>query len=328
MKARDIMTAGAECVGENETLEAAARRLADLDVGALPICGTDDRLKGVLTDRDIVVKAIARGKDLGTTLVKSLAEGKPVTIGADDNVSEAVKTMSKHGVRRLPVIDGYRLVGMVSQADVARHATKKQAAKLLRQISEQPSNSGSGSGRGFGLGRLLPLALPIVGLGFLLRRKAGSPGVIETTTEVNVPVSTAYNQWTQFEEFPKFMSGVEEVRQLDDTRLHWVAEVGGKRREWDAKIVDQVPDSRVAWEATTGKPNGGVVTFHRLDENRTQVKVHMDYEPEGIVETVGSALGLDKGRVKVDLERFRQLIESRGSESGAWRGTIQNGQQG
>ena len=323
-KARDIMTAGAECVNEDETLLEAAKKLRTLDVGALPICGRDDRLKGMLTDRDIVTKAIALGKDVTTTLVGSLAQGKPVTIGADDSIDEAVATMSKHEVRRLPVIDGRRLIGMVSQADIARNASKQQTGKLVHAISED----GGSRRRGGGLARLVVVALPMVGA-FLAatRSRNTTPGSVEMSTEVAVPVSTAYNQWTQFEEFPRFMGGVEEVRQLDDTRLHWVADIGGKRQEWDAKIIDQVPDQRIAWQAVTGKKNGGVVTFHRIDENRTQVKVHLDYEPEGIVERVGSALGLDSGRVKFDLEKFKQLIESRGTETGAWRGEVRSGRQ-
>jgi len=324
MRARDIMTPNAECVGENETLVEAANKLASLNVGALPICGSDDRLKGMLTDRDIVVKAIAKGKDVATTLVRSLAEGKPVTIGADDSVDEAVATMSKHEVRRLPVIDGYRLVGIVSQADIARHLSKKKTGKLVEAISE----AGQGGSRRFGLsfGKLLLLALPAGAFLLLRRTGAGRAGVVEMTTEVGVPIRTAYNQWTQFEEFPQFMSGVEQVRQIDDTRLHWVAEVGGKRREWDAKIVDQVPDQRIAWQSVDGKNTGGVVTFQALGDNRTQVKVHMDYEPEGLLETVGSRLGMDTAQVKVDLEKFRQLIESRGTETGAWRGEVRGGE--
>jgi uncharacterized membrane protein len=148
---------------------------------------------------------------------------------------------------------------------------------------------------------------------------------VETSIEVNVPVETAYNQWTQFEEFPRFMDGVQEVRQLDDTRLRWTAEVGGKTEEWEAEITEQQPDERVAWKATDGKANAGVVTFHPLDENRTKIAVEIEWEPEGIVESIGQKLGADERRVEGDLERFKELIESRGTETGAWRGEVEQG---
>ena len=146
---------------------------------------------------------------------------------------------------------------------------------------------------------------------------------IEESVEVEVPVRTAYNQWTQFEEFPRFMEGVEQVRQISDTTMHWVAEIAGRRREWDAKITEQVPDQRISWCSTDGATNSGVVTFHRLGEGRTRIMVQMEYEAEGIVEKAGDALGLAKRRVTGDLERFKELIEGRGQESGAWRGTIE-----
>lgn len=133
--AREIMTPGAECVGENETLEVAARKMRDLDVGALPICGEDNRLKGVVTDRDIVIKCLAEGGDPRTTTAGSLGEGKTITIGADDSVEEAIKTMEEHRVRRLPVIDGHDLVGMVSQADIARSLSEDQVGELVKLIS-------------------------------------------------------------------------------------------------------------------------------------------------------------------------------------------------
>jgi uncharacterized membrane protein len=145
---------------------------------------------------------------------------------------------------------------------------------------------------------------------------------IVESIDVQVPVRTAYNQWTQFEEFPQFMDGVERVDQVDDTRLHWVAKVGGKTKEWDAKITEQTPDQRVAWTATAGAENAGVVTFHRIDDNQTRVTVQMDLDPEGAVENVGDALGIPERRVKADLERFKEFIESRGRETGEWRGTI------
>ena len=139
--ARDIMTAGAECANVNDTLVEAARKLRDLDVGALPICGQDDRLAGMLTDRDIVIRCIADGGDPSTVRVGDLADGKPVTIGADDSIEEALATMSKHGVRRLPVIDGHKLVGIVSQADIARNLPDDKIGDLVEAISNAPSNS-------------------------------------------------------------------------------------------------------------------------------------------------------------------------------------------
>ena len=139
--ARDIMTGNAECVSVNDTLVDAARKLRDLDVGAMPICGDDNRLKGMLTDRDIVVKCIAEGGDPSSTKVSELAEGKPVTIGADDSVEETLRTMKEYGVRRLPVIDGHDLIGIVSQADVARNLPDDKIGDLVEAISSAPSNS-------------------------------------------------------------------------------------------------------------------------------------------------------------------------------------------
>ncbi|MEU4603424.1 CBS domain-containing protein [Kribbella sp. NPDC023972] len=135
-KARDLMTAGAQCVGENETLVDAARKMRDLDVGALPICGEDNRLHGMLTDRDIVVRCVAEGGDPATATAGQFAQGKPVTIGADDSAEEALKTMAEHQVRRLPVIDGHTLVGMLSQADVAREMSDRKTGDTVSKISE------------------------------------------------------------------------------------------------------------------------------------------------------------------------------------------------
>ncbi|MFC0625563.1 CBS domain-containing protein [Kribbella deserti] len=135
--ARDLMTAGAECVGEQETLVDAARKMRDLDVGALPICGDDDRLKGVLTDRDIVVRCLADGGDPASTTAGSMGQGKPVTIGADDSIEEALATMSEHQVRRLPVIDGHKLVGMLAQADIARSMPEKLTGEVVQDVSQE-----------------------------------------------------------------------------------------------------------------------------------------------------------------------------------------------
>ena len=145
---------------------------------------------------------------------------------------------------------------------------------------------------------------------------------VEKSIEVKVPVSTAYNQWTQFESFPEFMEGVKEVRQLDDTHMHWVAEIAGKRMEWDAEISEQVPDERIAWHAVGGKGNAGAVTFHRIDDGVTKVMLQMEAQPEGLVEKAGDAVGMLDRQVKNDLERFRSFIETRGGETGAWRGEV------
>jgi uncharacterized membrane protein len=151
---------------------------------------------------------------------------------------------------------------------------------------------------------------------------------IERSVEVGVPVSTAYNQWTQFEEFPRFMAGVESVRQLDDSTLHWVAEIAGVRKEWDAKIVRQEPDREIRWMGFGEPDNEGIVTFEPLDPDRTRVNVSMGLEPEGMVEKAGEALGVVGSRVEGDLERFKDMIEERGTETGAWRGRIGTGTEG
>lgn len=145
---------------------------------------------------------------------------------------------------------------------------------------------------------------------------------IEKSIDVAVPVSTAYNQWTQFELFPEFMEGVEEVRQLDDRHIHWRASVGGNEEEWDAEITAQIPDQRIAWRSISGKENAGVVTFHPVDPDTTRVTLQIVYEPEGVMENVGDALGVVDRRAEGDLERFKEMIESRGTETGAWRGEI------
>jgi uncharacterized membrane protein len=136
---------------------------------------------------------------------------------------------------------------------------------------------------------------------------------------VDRPVTTVYNQWTQFEEFPQFMEGVERVVQLDDRRLHWVAEIAGTRREWDAEIVDQEPDRRIAWRSIDGTPNGGVVTFEP-EGDRTRVNLDLEVEPQGAIEQIGDKLGFVTKQAEGDLKRFKEFIESRGTETGAWRG--------
>ena len=145
---------------------------------------------------------------------------------------------------------------------------------------------------------------------------------VEKSIEVNVPLQTVYNQWTQFEEFPRFMDGVKEVQQLDDERLHWIAQIGGKQEEWDARITEQKPDERVAWRSEGGATNAGAVTFHRLSDDQTRVMLQLEYEPQGVVESTGDVLGFVTRRVEGDLERFKEFIEERGRETGEWRGQI------
>ena len=144
----------------------------------------------------------------------------------------------------------------------------------------------------------------------------------EDTIEVDVPVRTAYDQWTQFESFPQFMEGVESVVQQDDRTIRWTAVIAGQRKTWTAQITDQTPDVRVAWKSTDGSENAGAVLFEALGDGRTRITLKLDADPEGIVETVGANLGFLERRVKGDLEQFKQFIESRGAETGAWRGEI------
>jgi uncharacterized membrane protein len=148
---------------------------------------------------------------------------------------------------------------------------------------------------------------------------------MSTTTasvDVNRPIDVVYNQWTQFESFPEFMEGVERIEQRDDTHLHWVIKVGGITREFDATVTEQHPEERVAWKSDSGPDHAGVVTFHRLDDEKTRVTTQMDVDPEGFVENVADKLGILKARVSSDLERFKKFIESRPGETGAWRGDV------
>jgi uncharacterized membrane protein len=161
----------------------------------------------------------------------------------------------------------------------------------------------------------------------LARREGGFTGRagiqrVEETIDVERPVGTVYNQWTQFETFPQFMAGVKEVQQIDDTHVHWRAEVWGKEVEWDAEITEQEPDKRISWKSVNGAHNAGTVRFEPLDTNRTRVRLVMAYEPAGPVENLGDALGLFKQQVKSSVREFKRFIETRGQETGAWRGQV------
>ena len=176
------------------------------------------------------------------------------------------------------------------------------------------------------IGKIVTLAAVAAG-GVMLSKKMkknrdSGTSTIEDSIEVNVPISTAYNQWTQFEDFPKFMKGVIEVRQLDDTHVHWRAEIGGKEEQWDAEITEQIPDTRIAWRSTSGAKNEGIVKFYKISDSVTRIVLQMDYGPKGFIEEVGDALGIVKMRASGDLKRFKDFIESRGHETGEWRGSV------
>ncbi|MDX9875557.1 MAG: SRPBCC family protein [Spongiibacteraceae bacterium] len=177
------------------------------------------------------------------------------------------------------------------------------------------------------LNRLVKMAAVAAGGYFamqLLNKKqhgALSSSIAESVN-IKVPARTAYNQWTQFEEFPQFMENVHEVTQLDDTHLRWRASVGGVEKEWETEITEQIPDKRIAWRAISGARHAGVVTFHHIADNECRVMVQMDYAPDGAVEQLGDMLGGVRLQTRADLQRFKQMLESRGSETGAWRGTV------
>jgi uncharacterized membrane protein len=183
------------------------------------------------------------------------------------------------------------------------------------------------------LGRILTAAAVAAGgvmLSKRMKQQRSSPDAlssVQESIEVEVPVSTAYNQWTQFEDFPQFMSTVHEVRQINDTRMHWRAAVAGKEKEWDAEITHQIPDRRIAWRSTSGVRNEGVVTFEPISDSRTRVTLQMSYAPETLGEQVGDIFGATKLQTKQNLTKFKELLESRRKETGAWRGTVSPPQQ-
>jgi uncharacterized membrane protein len=145
---------------------------------------------------------------------------------------------------------------------------------------------------------------------------------IQKSIEVDCPLQTVYNQWTQFEDFPRFMEGVKHVQQLDDKRLHWDVEIAGTLKEWNARITEQIPDHRIAWESEAGENTSGVVSFQADGPGRTRIDVELCYEPEGFLESAGDSIGVVSRRVESDLERFKDFIENRRRETGSWRGTI------
>jgi uncharacterized membrane protein len=177
------------------------------------------------------------------------------------------------------------------------------------------------------LNRVVTVAALAVGgmmLSKQMKKNRGSNGdssIIESI-EVNVPLRTAYNQFTQFEDFPQFMKSVKEIRQLDDKRLHWKANVAGEDKEWDAEITEQIPDKRIAWRSIGGVHNAGVVTFHKISDDVTRVTLQMDYQPDGVLEAIGDALGAVRMETRANLTNYKEMLEKRGAETGGWRGKI------
>jgi uncharacterized membrane protein len=221
-------------------------------------------------------------------------------------------------VRRLAADERLRthVVELVRNIDAARRRLERRHSHRVRNSTLALLGLG-GAAAVIGVRQTRDWLLG--GFAPLLERR---PRTIAEWIEVEVPVATAYNQWTQFEEFPRFMEGVEEVRQLDDTRLHWVARVAGKRAEWDAKILEQHADAQVSWISEDGKQTRGTVSFEPITPSRTLIRLSMSYRPDGLAEAAGSAAGLDGRRVRGDLRRFKELIESRGVATGAWRGDV------
>lgn len=222
----------------------------------------------------------------------------------------------------------------VLRAQVAQAVDQLQKAKSSKSRRKHPMRNATLiiGGAALVVAAVPDLRDPVIGRVRRLYRRfgagAGTPAsaTIVEDIEVAAPVTVVYNQWTQFEEFPTFMEGVDEVKQLDDTLIHWAASIAGKKAEWDAKIIEQEPDKRITWESIDGKSTRGTVSFEPAGSpQRTRVRLAMTYAADGPTEQIGSAIGLDERRVRGDLERFRDLIEERKSGTGAWRGTIEDG---
>jgi len=271
----------------------------------------------------------ASAADIATAVARDRKFRRQVILAASHGV------IARRRARRIAVLATVaRLTGDPRLKRELGRMTKRldtALARVQRKRSHKVRNSLLVAG-GVGVGVVL-VAIP-------LRRKFASSGLpegglgggtstrtIEDSIEVGVPVSTAYNQWTQFEDFPLFMEGLDHVQQLDDKRLHWVATIAGKTAEWDAKILEQHPDRQISWISEDGKKTRGTVTFEPMGEGRTLIRLSMSYQAEGTAEAFGSAAGLDSRRVRGDLERFKELVESRGTETGAWRGEVSAGEQ-
>jgi uncharacterized membrane protein len=248
--------------------------------------------------------------------VNETMEGTKATI---DNVMEKVKGVQETIDTAKSTIDN--ILETIKHTMEETIERVKYTSTVIEQVDQNPwIMLGSAVLTGYVLGGLHEGRSP--SQHSIPEKKGSTIETIEKSVDLNVPVRTAYNQWTQFEEFPRFMEGVESVKHLDDTTLLWVANVGGERKEWRARITEQVPDHHISWRSEGGDFTSGMVSFQALGPDKTRVTVRLNYEPKGVTEKLGDMLGMGSRRVEGDLERFKDFIESKGHETGAWRGTV------
>jgi len=248
--------------------------------------------------------------------VNETMEGTKATI---DNVMEKVRGVQETIDSAKSTIDNILETMKHTMEETIERV--KYTSTVIEQVDQNPwIMLGSAVLTGYILGGLNEARSP--SQHYIPAKKGSTIETIEKSIDINVPVRTAYNQFTQFEEFPRFMEGVESVKQLNDTTLHWVANVGGERKEWRARVTEQVPDHHIAWRSEGGDFTSGVVSFQALGPDKTRVTVRLNYEPKGATEKLGDMLSMGSHRVDGDLERFKDFIESKGHETGAWRGTV------
>jgi len=263
------------------------------------------------TSKDFAL-ALSRDKKFRKQLLSAIGHGAKAKRRAASRVGFTAAAARLAGDKQLK----RELQTMIKDLQHAWGRAEKKRSHKLRNTMLVLGGGAAAAGAAIKLRGRMPGANSVNGTGI---------STIDESIEVDVPVSTAYNQWTQFEEFPLFMEGVDDVQQRDDTRLHWVATIGGRTAEWDAKILEQHPDKQISWISEDGKKTRGTVTFEPIGESKALIRLSMSYQAEGPVEQLGSAAGLDTMRVRGDLGRFKSLIESRGTESGEWRGEIDAG---
>ena len=263
------------------------------------------------TSKDFAL-ALSRDKKFRKQLLSAIGHGAKAKRRAASRVGFTAAAARLAGDKQLK----RELQTMIKDLQHAWGRAEKKRSHKLRNTMLVLGGGAAAAGAAIKLRGRMPGANSVNGTGI---------STIDESIEVDVPVSTAYNQWTQFEEFPLFMEGVDDVQQRDDTRLHWVATIGGRTAEWDAKILEQHPDKQISWISEDGKKTRGTVSFEPIGESKALIRLSMSYQAEGPVEQLGSAAGLDAMRVRGDLGRFKSLIESRGTESGEWRGEIDAG---